>query len=160
MFWNWYTIDACFISPKWRITSIAMLVGSCIGVIGLVVLLELLRRLQREYDTFITRQAQKSKCKSECEESMSISEQPPHSALPLLYDWTHSLPLPLTDSGYLPTAAQQAVRAAMYTLQFAVAYSIMLLAMYYNGYILSSILVGAFVGSFLFSWEGIGSTAR
>lgn len=43
-------------------------------------------------------------------------------------------------------------------LQFAVAYFIMLLAMYYNGYIIISIIIGAFLGAFIFSWEGIHIT--
>jgi copper transporter 1 len=46
--------------------------------------------------------------------------------------------------------AATAVRALLHTCQFAVAYFIMLLAMYYNGYVLLSIFAGAFVGAFLF----------
>jgi copper transporter 1 len=42
-------------------------------------------------------------------------------------------------------------------LQFGVAYSIMLSAMYYNGYIIICILVGAFLGTFIFSWDEIGA---
>jgi len=40
-------------------------------------------------------------------------------------------------------------------LQFAVAYFIMLLAMYYNGYIIICIFIGAWIGAFGFSWETI-----
>lgn len=56
---------------------------------------------------------------------------------------------------YKPTIVQQAVRALIHMLQFAVAYFIMLLAMYYNGYIIICIIIGAFLGFFLCSWEGI-----
>jgi len=42
-------------------------------------------------------------------------------------------------------------------LQFAVAYFVMLLAMYYNGFILLSICIGAWFGSFVFSWETINT---
>jgi copper transporter 1 len=38
-------------------------------------------------------------------------------------------------------------------VQFAVAYFIMLLAMYYNGYIIICIFIGAFFGALIFSWE-------
>lgn len=55
----------------------------------------------------------------------------------------------------VPTALQQAIRALFHMLQFAVAYFIMLLAMYYNGYIIICIFIGAYLGSFMFSWEGI-----
>lgn len=58
----------------------------------------------------------------------------------------------------VPTVLQQVIRALIHMLQFAVAYFIMLLAMYYNGYIIICIIIGAFLGSFIFSWEGIQIT--
>ena len=160
MYWNWYTLDACFISTTWHISSIAVFFASCIGVVGLVMLLELLRRLQREYDRLIAQRAQQRKLENESEDDGYTGEDPPHSAIPLLSEWAKSLPLPSRNLGYLPTAPQQAVRALLYTLQLAVAYTIMLLAMYYNGYILVSILIGAFIGSFMFSWEDTGNTNK
>ena len=42
-------------------------------------------------------------------------------------------------------------------LEFGVAYFIMLLVMYYNGYIIICILVGAFLGAFVFRWDAIGA---
>ncbi|KAK3071352.1 Copper Transporter integral membrane protein that functions in high affinity copper transport [Teratosphaeriaceae sp. CCFEE 6253] len=56
------------------------------------------------------------------------------------------------------TLLQQAVRTLLHMLQFAVAYLIMLLAMYYNGYVIISIFIGAYVGSFVFGWQSLGST--
>lgn len=130
-----------------------MFVGSCIGVICLVLLLEFLRRLQREYDRFIACENQQRNPKHR--NRSSDPEEPPHSAVPLLQDWAKSLPS--RESGSLPSITQQTVRALMYMLQFAVAYMIMLLAMYYNGYIIVWIFIGAFIGSFLFSWDGFVS---
>lgn len=54
---------------------------------------------------------------------------------------------------YRPSPMEQLVRAFLHMLQFAVAYFIMLLAMYYNGYLIICIFIGAFLGSFVFSWE-------
>lgn len=51
------------------------------------------------------------------------------------------------------TIWQQTVRATLHTMQFAVAYFIMLLAMSYNGYIIISIFIGAFVGFWLCEWS-------
>ena len=48
------------------------------------------------------------------------------------------------------------MRALLHMLQFAVAYFIMLLAMYFNGYIIICIFIGAFLGALIFSWEGLG----
>lgn len=55
-----------------------------------------------------------------------------------------------------PTFFEQLVRAILHMLQFAVAYFIMLLAMYFNGYIIICIFIGAFLGAFFFSWEPLG----
>ena len=52
-----------------------------------------------------------------------------------------------------PTLPQQCVRAVLHMLQFGLAYFIMLLAMYYNGYIIICILLGALIGAFVFSWD-------
>ncbi|KAG6024686.1 hypothetical protein E4U41_001712, partial [Claviceps citrina] len=50
MLFNLYTIDSCFLSSQWRITSQAAFAGSCIGVFLLTLTLELLRRSIKEYD--------------------------------------------------------------------------------------------------------------
>ena len=61
---------------------------------------------------------------------------------------------------FVPSVPQQMVRATIYTLQFLVAYMIMLLAMYYNGYILICIILGVFIGFSMFSWDTFGSTTQ
>ncbi|CAJ2502432.1 Uu.00g098260.m01.CDS01 [Anthostomella pinea] len=55
--------------------------------------------------------------------------------------------------GFRPNLLEQVIRALLHTLQFALAYFVMLLAMYYNGYIIISIFIGAYLGAFLFHWE-------
>lgn len=50
---------------------------------------------------------------------------------------------------------QQTIRALLHMLQFALAYFVMLLAMYYNGYLIICIFIGAFLGAFIFSWESV-----
>ena len=47
---------------------------------------------------------------------------------------------------------QQTLRAILYAVTFGVAYIIMLLAMYFNGFILMSIVIGAGLGHFVCSW--------
>ena len=113
--------------------------------------LELLRRLQREYDRLIAQRSQQRKLENKSGDDGYAGEDPPHSATPLLSEWAKSLPLPSRNSGYLPTDPQQAVRALLYTLQLAVAYTLMLLTRHYNGCIPVSILIGVFIGSFIFS---------
>ncbi|MCJ1421741.1 Copper Transporter integral membrane protein that functions in high affinity copper transport [Xylographa parallela] len=161
MLWNWYTLDACFLTPTWHITSPAMFAGSCLGVACLVLALELLRRLQRDYDRHIARSlrarhnhhryssAHAGGCETPSEESEK-SDAVRATTTPQLRTW-------LGVHGGKGVArvrlGQRLVRAALHTLLFAAAYVVMLLAMYYNGYIIISILGGAFVGALLFGGD-------
>ena len=183
MFWNWYTTDACFISSKWRIGSVGSFTGFCIGVIGLVVLLEFLRRMQREFAKFTqlhpafqtttedtspdytSEMAQGSGCgdltkethRTSCDINNSDNDATIAPSTPFLSRGFPFVPSLLTDRRRqvrpaLKVAAHL-IRAAIYTCQFALAYTVMLLAMYYNGYILICIFVGAFVGNFVWGWD-------
>ncbi|KAL5341257.1 Ctr copper transporter [Aspergillus crustosus] len=138
MLWNWNTIDSCFLASSWHIRSRSMFAGSCIGVICLVLALEFLRRTAREYDAFIIHRAQ---LKSQYLSPLTTAQSPPRCA-------RVSTPVRIR-----PTLIEQFVRAFLHMLQFAVAYIVMLLAMYFNGYIIICIFIGAFLGSFIFSWE-------
>jgi copper transporter 1 len=191
MLWNWYTVDACtcflertphrprrsygvlpipiltfaigFLSRSWHITSKGMFAGSCIGVILLVLSLEFLRRVGKEYDRYIINQYNKSfptataaTASSSVSSNNHVSKGPSASAA--------STPCNTLAKRFRPSVAQQAVRALLHMIQFAIAYFIMLLAMYYNGYIIICIFIGAFLGFFAFGWEsfavGLGGSDR
>ncbi|KAJ5758452.1 hypothetical protein N7520_005608, partial [Penicillium odoratum] len=137
MLWNWNTVDSCFIAESWHITSKGMFAGSCIGVIFLVICLEFLRRLGKEYDRFLSRQHELAVANTESESSVEAF-------------CPKNRPLTFT-----PSILQQSIRALLHMAQFAVAYIVMLLAMYFNGYIIICIFIGAYIGSFIFSWESI-----
>ena len=172
MLWNWYTVDACFISSSWQVTSPGMFAGSCIGVIFLVLALEFLRRLGREYDQYIIHQLQSSQIRrsSNNDRVQNNSESNPGGIDDAAVGKIGTVFASVTqEHGSLaqtsmrkgntrPRMQQQLVRALIHMLQFAVAYFIMLLAMYYNGYIIVCILIGAFLGFAIFSGEGLGSS--
>lgn len=131
-----------------------MFAGSCIGVLLLVITLEALRRASREYDAYIIRSYQ---------QSTSASTSPPSSANALEAASSEpnkglasqsTTPL-LQPRSFTPSPVQQIVRALLHMAQFAVAYIVMLLAMYYNGYFIICIFLGAFVGAFVFSWHSM-----
>ncbi|KAI9924726.1 Copper Transporter integral membrane protein that functions in high affinity copper transport [Aspergillus wentii] len=181
MLWNWNTIDACFLSKSWHITSRGMFAGSCIGVICLVLALEFLRRLGREYDAFIVHRARlrrqylstpSPKIIPTTTSSPDSEEENPNpasccandngdkgaTAAPVAKPTPTPLPATATvtdDTPFRPSIIEQFIRALLHMLQFAVAYFVMLLAMYFNGYIIICIFIGAFLGSFIFSWEPI-----
>ncbi|KAL1840815.1 hypothetical protein VTJ49DRAFT_7714 [Mycothermus thermophilus] len=167
MLWNWYTIDACFLSRSWHITSHGAFAATCIGVVLLVVFLEVLRRIGREYDEHIQRQfaARVALITSgtpvePAASSSSSSSAPADGADPNPASCcTPAVPAPQAAEALTPQTVtfrasplQQFVRAVIHAATFGVAYIVMLLAMYYNGYIIISILIGALLGKFLCDW--------
>lgn len=147
-----------------------MFAGSCIGVICLVISLEFLRRLGREYDRYIVGQFKYQNLGSTGgHENASIgsvsSEGHPKDrgdGLPHADERPAQKPrFDMKDASkarqFRPSLFQQMTRALLHMVQFGVAYFIMLLAMYYNGYFIICILIGAFIGSFAFSWEQVAT---
>ncbi|KAI1454869.1 Ctr copper transporter [Annulohypoxylon moriforme] len=151
MLWNWETIDACFLSDSWQIKSRGAFAGLCIGIAFLVILLELLRRTAKVYDRYLIRQ-HLAKTSALAATVVNGSSETAHGALIAKENaMTLASAVP-----FRPNIFQQAIRALLHTLHFALAYWIMLLAMYYNGYIIISIIIGAFIGFFALQWESIG----
>ncbi|PHH88923.1 hypothetical protein CDD83_6885 [Cordyceps sp. RAO-2017] len=130
MLWNWYTIDACFLSSSWHIKNGGMFAATCLGVILLVVVVELLRRLGKEYDALIQRQARRQ-----------FANQ---------YADVKSFDTPVVT--FRATIVQQLIRSLLHALTFGGAYIVMLLAMYFNGFIIICIFIGAGLGKFLCDW--------
>lgn len=130
-----------------------MFAGSCIGVLLLVMTLEALRRASREYDVFIMHSHQRSLTASSSSNGPVLGEgsnSPNKSSAAQT-----TTPLLSKQQTFTPTLFQQLVRAFLHMAQFAVAYIVMLLAMYYNGYFIICIFIGAFLGAFIFSWHSM-----
>lgn len=147
-----------------------MFAGSCIGVILLVCALELLRRLGREYDRYIVLTALGKTRASPSSKFIIESGVDSKTATTSRVEGAASSDESGSSDGsdrrrfFLPTMGkraslarptlpQQMVRAVLHMLQFGVAYFVMLLAMYYNGYFIICILLGALIGAFAFSWD-------
>jgi hypothetical protein len=115
MLWNWNTIDSCFLASSWKITSNGVFAGSCIGVVLLVISLEMLRRAVKEYDRFLINKHLKSlPAAARSSKAGSDDGSPAPNCAPIL------------DKGYRPTIFEQAIRALLHMVQFAVAYFVML----------------------------------
>jgi len=147
------TIPVGFISPTWKITSKGMFAGSCIGVVLLVMTLEALRRASREYDSYIVRAHVKAVTAFSALPSNNDSDSDRNKD-PLVQSSARPIPAPGA-MNFRPSPVQQLVRALLHMAQFAVAYFVMLMAMYYNGFVIISILVGAGLGAFVFSWQSM-----
>lgn len=124
----------------------------------LVLLLELLRRMAKEYDRKILRDYRVLLEAADSDSSDSSQSEPKKPRPTKGFGRAKSLLLhPNADptGKFRPGLWQQLVRATLHLLQFAVAYFVMLMAMYYNGYIIISIFIGAFLGFIIFSWEAV-----
>jgi copper transporter 1 len=127
-----------------------MFAGSCIGVILLVILLEFLRRAGKEYDRYIVSQYTRSLAPTP---TSSASSDHDSAKNPATSSSSAAACASVAASKFRPNVLQQAIRAFLHMAQFAVAYFVMLLAMYYNGYIIICIFIGAYIGYFVFGWE-------
>ncbi|POS78212.1 ctr copper transporter [Diaporthe helianthi] len=224
MLWNWHTIGACFITPQWQIATEGAMVGTCFGVIFLVMALEGLRRSAKEFDRYLIKKHKEvaesryhqvsptapadtgnpisvlpppvtapppAECCTGSRKSSSTAVAPEWSGLvhgggdaalssvkekpglPGQVTWGRAATtaaaegISVVTSGesgcsapFRPNLWQQMMRALFHAAQFTVAYFVMMLAMNYNGYIIISIMVGAYFGSFIFSWETLWEGPR
>lgn len=160
MLWNWYTINSCFLARSWHVTTRGQFAGTCIGVVCIGVLVELVRRLQREYDRYLLRtfamrnNAMRAAASAGSDDSLAATK----NNLPAIQYVLQDPIFPTLRSNpnalhYTPSILAQAVRAGLYLLQYAGAYFIMLFAMYYNGYVIICIFIGGFLGNFLFGGD-------
>lgn len=120
MLWNWYTIDSCFIASSWKITSPGMMAGSCIGVILLVMSLEFLRRAVKEYDAFLIRRHTAATV------AASGTSSPTKDGGSVKLSGAGAPAACAVTRGYRPKIWEQAIRALLHMVQFAVAYFVML----------------------------------
>jgi copper transporter 1 len=130
-----------------------MFAGSCIGVILLVMVLEALRRAAKEYDRYILAQHTRSLNTSSPTGGASVSSRAGDNNNKTAEASASPACLGAANQTFRPNVLQHSIRALLHMLQFAVAYFIMLLAMYYNGYIIICIFIGSYLGFFCFGWE-------
>ncbi|KAK8063066.1 high affinity copper protein [Apiospora hydei] len=142
MLWNWNTVDACFLTSSWHIPSEGAFAATCIGVVLMVVILECLRRAGKEYDALILRQFKRHVAAQRLAASKDKTVEPPEEATP-------NRPQIIT---FRASPLQQLTRSVIHAVTFGLAYIVMLLAMYFNGYIIISIIIGAGIGKFLCDW--------
>lgn len=154
-----------------------MFAGSCIGVICLVITLEALKWAQRRTDEwFYQQQVGKANAAggaagggavvSEVESrngggklgggstgsGSDVGAAAAATNGPRTFFTLNTLS-PTHGYTIRPAFWQQVIRSFIHMLQFAVAYFVMLLAMYYNGYFIICIFIGAYLGHFIFSWD-------
>ncbi|RLV91922.1 Copper transport protein CTR3 [Spathaspora sp. JA1] len=153
MLWNWYTIDSCFLARSWHVSTKAQFAGSCIGVFLLCVVGQWLHRFSQEYDAAIVRRNQPI-VDCACDDSDGGKTAIPVAgpSNPLLYAFSHNW-FANPAAGVVASPMEHLVRSFLFVVEWGLAYLIMLFFMYYNGYIIISCLLGAFVGKLIFAYR-------
>ncbi|ODV63344.1 high-affinity Cu transporter CTR3, partial [Ascoidea rubescens DSM 1968] len=176
MLWNWYSIDTCLISRTWKNDTKAKFAGSCVGVFFLLIAVQWFRRVMREYKRTIL-QNKKSQLANTNISSLStktnnfkLQSSPIQDFLvPILsclsHNWFWALnsqnAIVKNDNIYIyPNVLEHIFYCALDTIEWSVHHVVMLLFMYFNGYIFISCMVGAMVGYFLFHYEPMSKQAN
>lgn len=234
MLWNWYSVDACFLSSSWHVKSKAQFAGSVIGICLLVMAIEGVRRLGREYDRRLLRARNDAVENATC--GMGVGAGLPAASgatagftAPALTKVESIMPIVESNGGgcgsksggggcgsknivpanstggcgtgggcgsstpskelytpsaelgsfnanttnspaggfsqmhcrppipSLPTWSQQIVRSFIYGSQFSAAFLVMLLGMYFNGFVLIAIFIGATLGYLVFGSDTVSA---
>ena len=146
-----------FLAESWHNRSGGAFAASCVGVALLTVSVEFMRRVGKEYDAVILRQFQRSVAAQAADVKTANGSESCASNPRIVI--------------FRATPVQQLIRAVIHAITFGVAYIVMLLgesevlcnkledtdwasgiAMYFNGYIIISIFIGAGIGKFLCDW--------
>ncbi|WWC67749.1 uncharacterized protein I206_101661 [Kwoniella pini CBS 10737] len=135
MLWNWDVINTCFISSGWQNSTKGSFAASCIGVSFISILLELFKKISKDYDKLILKQLSNISFKSKKQnQNYFIGIDKKRRATPL----------------------QQLIRTLLHVLIFGISYLLMLLVMSFNGFLIFSILIGHGIGKFFCDWLILG----
>lgn len=180
MLWNWYTIDSCFLAESWHVGSNGAFAASCIGTILLVIILEALRRVGKEYDDWILRgfQARAAQARLGLSQPRPAQQPAPSSSsssatgpkgatakvTPASAAWKRlgGAAGSASSAGgvggggravvFRASPLQQVLRAVIHAAALGLAYIVMLLVMSYNGYIIICVIIGGGLGKFFCDW--------
>ncbi|TIA62930.1 Ctr copper transporter [Aureobasidium pullulans] len=136
MLFTWDTNNLCIVFKSWRVTSTMSLIWSLLGVVILTAGYELIRELSRRYEAKVQRE---------------IDDLP--------NDGEGSSLLASGRSAADAHAKSKTIKAAFYAVQVFYSFFIMLLFMTYNGWIMLSVAVGAFVGYLVFGNSTVTKSA-
>ena len=126
MLLNWNTIDSCFLSSSIHVRSPFVFFLACLGSFLLVISLEFLRRLQREFDRYLRArqsfQGEKEYVLPEEMEEKLLDKEVEENGV-----------MAKRKEGIGAIVSEQILRGLIHVVQFSISYCIMLLFMYSNG---------------------------
>jgi len=134
MLWNTQIVNTCIVFRSWHITSPVAFALSCAVIMGLGVLYEALRALQRNVDTRIARDLAAT-----APGAIRLDEGTDVGAEQRKRPDTTSIPL-----------APRTLRAILYGASVFLSFFLMLVFMTYNAYLILATVLGAALGHFIF----------
>lgn len=155
MLWNWNTIDACFILKLWHVKSKGGFAGSCIGVFLLALVQQWLHRFVRQYDValmskYAAQEADLDKLSVATGLIAFVESSKNPFVTTVLHKW---LTAPVSRHEMRVLRLEHLIRTSLFAVDWFFSYIIMLLFMYFNGYIIIMCLLGAFVGRLVFTYN-------
>lgn len=180
MLWNWYTIDSCFLARSWHVTSRGMFAGTCIGVFFWVMAYCWYHRFVVEFDKSVAdyKQAKYEQTVGAdaaaadaccCDAEKGSSQETPIDVVkpganffgPLAEALSHKWMVPVKDANVVyPSPAEHIVRSSFYLAEWTCSYLIMLMWMYYNGYIIITMILAYFFGQLAFNYAPLAVYSR
>ena len=119
MLLNYDTIDACFITAGWKITSSGMFAAMCLFAFVLAAMIEMIGRLSRDYDRRIAKKYVDRLAAAERRDGANVTVAAAGAPAPILVEVPP----------FRPHIGQLAIRAIFHATQFTVAYFVMLFGM-------------------------------
>lgn len=127
MLFTWDTKNLCIIFRWWHIQTTPGLIFSLLAVVALTALYEALRSGSRRYENWVAKRT---------DEVPLVTERTP-------FLWSGRNQVEVSKRAHV-------IKALLYAVQNFYAFMLMLLFMTYNGWVMLSVAVGAFVGYLLF----------
>lgn len=181
MLWNWYSKDVCFISSQWKTSTKAIFGGTCVGCFALLIVINWWRRILTEYKIYCAeiREKEIQHLLDNGVEIKKIEDSFTHIStdnnvfsefmIPLKDSATHkwywalnkNLSIEKGDKIYIyPSIFEHLIYCVGDTIEWSVHHVIMLLFMYFNGYVFISCMIGAGTGFLLMQYKNINISRR
>ncbi|PWN23443.1 Ctr copper transporter, partial [Microstroma glucosiphilum] len=134
--------NLCLIFPSWRLTTASSLYLSLLVIVGLCVGYEWLRLILKRLDRRLVGAARRRGASAASAPLLGAAEAGGSRARSATRRY---------DPKVKRSGEDQSVRSIGYAIAVAYSYTLMLLFMTYNAYVISAIIVGAALGHYLFN---------
>jgi copper transporter 1 len=127
MLWNWTTLDTCFLTRTWHVSTLPTFFLSCLAIFALALGLELLRRLIKDHERYL--RERRVRAAEDEEERVGVDVGEDGMGRPLI---AKTGEIGEGKAGWGTSGMgrekvyRQAARAGLHTVQVALAYVVML----------------------------------